>query len=74
VRELVAEAMNIEPALVSQFWEHERFPGRLTEPLLELAAVEEVWLAQKQNRTARSQTEIAALIDTSVLTEAMAPR
>jgi NitT/TauT family transport system substrate-binding protein len=66
--------MGIDEALVEQFWPHERFPGKLAEPLLDLIEVEELWLAASQSRSARSRNELSTLIDTSVLEETMAPR
>ena len=71
---LVAEAMEVDEALVAEFFPHERFPGRLTPNLLDLIVEEELWSADTQNREPRTREQLATMIDTSVFEEAIAGR
>ena len=56
----------------SRSWEHHGFPLGVAPDLLNLITEEEKWVAAQQNRAARSRTDLAGFIDTSILTEAQA--
>ncbi len=60
-----------DPALISQVWEHEGYPAALPTDLLDVLAAEEAWLAGQARRPARTRAELAKLIDSSVLDEAL---
>ena len=58
---------------VADAWKHHAFPANLpAEELLAVLVEEERWLAQRDNRPARTRDELATLIDTSVYEEALA--
>ena len=51
---------------------YERYAGTLVPDLLDVLEEEEVWRAKYDNRTARTRTQLAPLIDDTVLRDAMA--
>jgi sulfonate transport system substrate-binding protein len=68
---LVEEATGHPQDLLARSWHHQGYPGILAPDLLDVLEEEEAWLAQKDGRPARSRDELARLIDTSVVEEAM---
>ena len=71
---LVADATGYESELISKVWHNEQFAGTLAPDLLDVLEREEPWVAQQTNRAARGRTELAKLIDDSVLRDAMNAR
>lgn len=68
---LVATAGGFSTKEVHDSWEHHRFTAALPPDLLDVLVEEERWLAQRDNRPARSRAQLATLIDTSVYEEAL---
>lgn len=56
---------------VARSWPHLAFPAALPADLLDILVEEEKWLAAQDRRTARSREELAKLIDSSILEEAL---
>ncbi|MFZ5896543.1 MAG: ABC transporter substrate-binding protein [Myxococcota bacterium] len=67
----IVQAIGIQQAVLEAVWEDERFAGTLVPDLLDVLEEEEVWVAKERNRTPRSRTELATLIDTSVMRDAL---
>lgn len=68
---LVAKTSGFDAKLIADCWHHHRFPGGLVPDLLDVMEKEELWLAADAKRPARGRAELAQLIDTSVLDEAL---
>jgi len=69
---LVSKYSGYDIGLVGRAWEHQAYPALVVKDLLDVMAQEETWLAKQDKRPARSRAELATLIDTSVLAEALA--
>ncbi len=69
---LVAQAGGFPADEVLASWKHHRFTADFPADLLDVLVEEELWLAERDNRPARSRDELATLIDTSVFDEAVA--
>ncbi len=69
---LVVEASGFSAEDVAQSWEHQRFNARVLPQTLDVMVLEEQWLASRANRTPRTREQLATLIDTSVVEEALA--
>ena len=69
---LVSARTGYDVALIERVWHHEGYPGTLVGDLLDVLVEEDVYLARERNRAPRSRAELARLIDTSVLEEALA--
>lgn len=67
----VARSSGHDETLVAQTWHHHRYPGQLAADLLDVMEDEEQFLARQANRAPRARAELAGLIDTSVLEEAL---
>ncbi len=70
---LVAQSTGYDPALIEKVWHHEGYPGLLVPDLLDVIVEEDVYIARERGRAPRARSELAALIDASVLREALAP-
>ena len=57
---------------VRDSWRHHRFTADIPADLLDVLEQEEMWLAARDDRPARSREQLATLIDTSVFDEAVA--
>jgi ABC-type nitrate/sulfonate/bicarbonate transport system substrate-binding protein len=68
---LVAKSTGYDAALIERVWHHEGYPGALVPDLLDVLVDEEIYVAKERNRVPRSRTELADLIDDSVLREAL---
>ncbi len=68
---LVAGATGYDPALISKVWRHEGFAGTLAADQLDVLEKEEAWVAKERNRSPRTRAELAALIDPTVLRDAL---
>jgi sulfonate transport system substrate-binding protein len=67
---LIAAKLNYTPETVSKSWPNLRYAGGLVPDLLDVMVEEEVWVAKERNRTPRTRTQLANLIDRSLLDEA----
>ena len=68
----VAKSSGHDAATVERTWHHHRYPGRIVPDLLDVLEDEEKYVARERNRVPRSRAELAKLIDSSVLEEALA--
>jgi NitT/TauT family transport system substrate-binding protein len=73
-QQLIAKKLDVPLPLVSTTWRLFRFPASLGDDMLETMLEQEPWMAEKQNRAPRPREAIAALIDASLLREALAAR
>jgi NitT/TauT family transport system substrate-binding protein len=71
---LVAESSGLDDALVARVWRHHAYPAALVPDLLDVLVAEEIWLASQAERRPRSREQLAELIDSSILEEALAGR
>lgn len=71
VRPLLVSKVNVKEATSALVWQQFRFPASLPDDLLDVLVEEEAWAAAAQKRAPRPRTALAALIDRSVLTEAV---
>jgi hypothetical protein len=67
----VAKSAGYDEATVARTWHHHRYPGILVPDLLDVLEDEERFLAREARRTVRPRAELAKLIDSSVLEEAL---
>jgi len=68
---LIASKLNYTPETVSRSWPNLRFAGGLAPDLLDVMMEEEMWVAKERNRTPRTRSQLASLIDRSLLDEAI---
>jgi NitT/TauT family transport system substrate-binding protein len=68
---LIAAKLNYTTDTVSASWPHLRYAGGLAPDRLDVMAEEESWVAKERNRTPRTRSQLASLIDRSVLDEAL---
>src|SRR3954468_7757648 len=68
----IASKLNYPQELVSKSWPELRYAGAMVSDLLDVMEREEVWVARERNRPPRMRAQLATLIDTSVLQEALA--
>ena len=57
---------------ISWGWPEMQFPLRIIPDMLDVLEEEEAWVARERNRVPRSRSELAGLIDASVLEDALA--
>jgi ABC-type nitrate/sulfonate/bicarbonate transport system substrate-binding protein len=67
----VAKSGGNDETVVARTWHHHRYPGIIVPDLLDVMEDEERFLAREARRPARPRAELAKLIDTSVLAEAI---
>ena len=70
---LVAQSTGYDAALIEKVWHHEAYPAALVPDLLDVIVEEDVYIARARGRAPRSRSELAVLIDASVLRDAQAP-
>ena len=68
---LIAAKLKYTPETVSKSWPNLRYAGGLAPDLLDVMVEEETWVAKERNRTPRTRSQLAALIDRSLLDEAV---
>jgi NitT/TauT family transport system substrate-binding protein len=68
---IVAKSTGYDAALIEKVWHHEGYPATLARDLLDVMVEEDAYLAPERNRAPRSRADLAALIDDSVLREAL---
>lgn len=71
---LIAAKEDYATDIVSASWPHLRYAGGLAPDLLNVMVEEEVWVAKERNRTPRTRSQLATLIDRSLLDEALGKR
>jgi len=69
---LVSNASGLDEGLVATVWRHHAYPATLASDLLDVLVAEDVWVARETGRRSRTRAELAPLIDTTVLEEALA--
>jgi NitT/TauT family transport system substrate-binding protein len=69
---LIAAKLGLTEPFVTTVWPLFSFPATIPDDMLASMIEQEPWMAQKQNRPARSPEAIAALIDASLLRDAKA--
>ena len=70
VQPVIAAKLNLPQEFVAKTWKLFQFPASLPDDLLPTMIEQEPWMAEKQNRAARSKEAIAALVDASLWQEA----
>jgi sulfonate transport system substrate-binding protein len=68
---LIAAKLNYTPETVSKSWPNLKYAGGLVPDLLDVMVEEEKWVAKERDRTPRTHSQLASLIDRSLLNEAM---
>ncbi len=68
---LIAAKLNYSTNIVSASWPHLRYAGGLAPDLLDVMVEEETWVAKERNRTPRTRSQLATLVDRSLLDEAL---
>lgn len=71
-QQYVADELGHDADLMARVWPDEQFAGVLADDLVDVLEVEEVWLAEQENREPRSRAELEPLVDTSIVEEALA--
>ena len=69
---LVVEASGFSAEDVAQSWKHHRWNASRLPQTLDVMVLQEQWLAKRSNRAPRTREQLATLIDTSVVEEALA--
>ena len=67
----LASKLNYPPELIAKCWPELRYAGSIVSDLLDVMEKEEPWVAKERNRAPRSRAQLAALIDDSLLKEAL---
>ncbi len=70
---LVSSKINVSEEMIRRSWPNLRYAGSMVPDLLDVLEEEEPWVAKERDRTPRSREQLAALIDASLLEEAMRP-
>ena len=68
---LMTGPTGVSQAVLVNSFKYERYAGTLVADALDQLTAEEVWHAKVNNRTARSRAELAPLIDSSVVQDAL---
>ena len=68
----ISSKLNYPQDLVSKSWPELRYAGGMVSDLLDVMEREEVWVARERNRIPRTRAQLATLIDTTLLQEALA--
>ncbi|MBV8534235.1 MAG: ABC transporter substrate-binding protein [Alphaproteobacteria bacterium] len=68
---LLSRKINLAESTIERLWRQFRFLATLPADLLPLLIEEEAWLAAAQNRPPRSPNTLSAMIDDSILREAL---
>jgi ABC-type nitrate/sulfonate/bicarbonate transport system substrate-binding protein len=70
----VSQAVGVNATLLREVWPVHEFRGTLAPDLLDVLTEEDQWVAKTDRRTAVSRSDLASLIDDSVLKEALQSR
>lgn len=68
---LISKSSGVSEKHLAAVWADFTFPGKITENLLDILEEQEIWVAERQERSARSRDDLAKLIDTDVYREAL---
>jgi len=71
---LIASKLSLPPGLIRAALPEIRYAGGMAQDLLDVLVEEEQWVAKERNRTPRTRTQLATLIDKSVLEDARRKR
>ena len=69
--QLVARATRQDINTIERAWPHNTYPGTLLASLLDTMVEEDIWVARETGRAPRSRSQLAPLVDYSVLDEAL---
>ncbi|MDO9405089.1 MAG: ABC transporter substrate-binding protein [Polaromonas sp.] len=69
--QLVATAARMDAKIIERAWPHNTYPGTLLGTLLDTLVEEDVWVARETGRVPRNRSQLAPLVDYSVLDEAL---
>ena len=69
---LVVAASGFSAENVAESWQHHRWNASILPQTLDVMVLQEQWLASRENRAPRSREQLATLIDTSIVAEALA--
>jgi len=67
----VASAVGISTTVLQAVWPYHFFRGTLAADLLDVMVAEDAWVAQQQGRAAMARSDLANLIDSTVLADAL---
>lgn len=68
---IMERVMGFEQQTLQDAWHIQEYKGTLAADLLDVIEEEEKWLADQQGRSPRSRSQLAELIDTSILEEVL---
>ena len=68
---LISSKIGASVPVISKSWPQLRYAGSLVPDLLDVMEEEERWVAKERNRTPRTRAQLSALIDDSLLREAV---
>lgn len=68
---LVANATRQDINIIERSWPHNTYPGTLLGNLLDTMVEEDIWVARETGRAPRSRSQLAPLVDYSILDEAL---
>ena len=69
---LMVASSGYTPDQIRRGWPHQSYPALLVPDLLDVLVEEEKWLAKADKRPARTREQLAGLIDSTILAEALA--
>ncbi len=67
----IVDAIGIQQPVLEAAWHDERYGGELVPDILDVLEEEEPWVAAQTNRTPRTRSELATLVDDSIAKEAL---
>jgi sulfonate transport system substrate-binding protein len=70
----ISTKLNFSQELIARSWPELRYAGSLVTDLLDVMEEEEHWVAKERSRPPRTRAQLATLIDSSLLKEALASR
>jgi sulfonate transport system substrate-binding protein len=68
---LVVKRSGYSHEVVARSWKHQSYPANIAPDLLDVMVTEEAFLAAQARRPARTRAQLAPLVDTSIIEEAM---
>jgi sulfonate transport system substrate-binding protein len=67
----ISTKINFTPELIARSWPELRYAGSMVKDMLDVMEEEERWVAKEKSRTPRTRAQLAVLIDSSILKEAL---
>jgi NitT/TauT family transport system substrate-binding protein len=68
---LVVKGSGYPSDVVARSWKHQSYPANIAPDLLDVMVIEEEFLAAQAKRPARTRAQLAPLVDSSIIEEAM---